>query len=101
MHPHTWTEEDSVWAKEISIAVLWQLLSVQVYFGLAGSVLTSGGALRADDQAVNALGSTFIALAFAMVTWLIIAKVKGNGFDFVDEQDPLLDWQPLRLVLVM
>ena len=54
-----------LWAKEISIAVLWQLLSVQVYFWFGWFGFNSGGALRADNQAVNAFGSTFIALAFA------------------------------------
>ena len=47
-------------------------------------VFNSGGALRADSQAVNAFCSTFVALAFAMITWLIVAKVRGNNFDFVD-----------------
>ncbi len=53
-----------------------------LWFGWFG--FNAGGALRADYQAVNAFGSTFVALAFAMMTWLILAKIRGNGFDFVD-----------------
>ncbi len=68
------SQHSSLMAAAIGTGLLW--------FGWFG--FNSGGALRADEQAVNAFGSTFIALAFAMITWLIIAKVKGNGFDFVD-----------------
>ncbi|EMF0508006.1 ammonium transporter [Enterococcus hirae] len=64
----------SLMAAAIGTGLLW--------FGWFG--FNAGGALRADYQAVNAFGSTFVALAFAMMTWLILAKIRGNGFDFVD-----------------
>ncbi len=60
------SQHSSLMAAAIGTGLLW--------FGWFG--FNSGGALRADEQAVNAFGSTFIALAFAMITWLIIAKVK-------------------------
>lgn len=44
----------------------------------------SGGALRADYQAVSAFGATFIALAFAMITWIVVTRIQGKEFDFVD-----------------
>ena len=68
------SRHSNLMAAAIGTGLLW--------FGWFG--FNSGGALRADYQAVNAFGSTFVALAFAMITWLIVAKVKGNGFDFVD-----------------
>ena len=67
-------KHSNLMAAAIGTGLLW--------FGWFG--FNSGGALRADYQAVNAFGSTFTALAFAMITWLIVAKVKGKGFDFVD-----------------
>ncbi|THE14269.1 ammonium transporter [Enterococcus hirae] len=67
-------QHSNLMAAAIGTGLLW--------FGWFG--FNSGGAFRADYQAANAFGSTFIALAFAMITWLIIAKVKGHGFDFVD-----------------
>lgn len=67
-------KHSNLMAAAIGTGLLW--------FGWFG--FNSGGALRADVQAVNAFGSTFMALAFAMITWLIMAKIKGHGFDFVD-----------------
>lgn len=68
------SKHSSIMAAAIGTGLLW--------FGWFG--FNSGGALRADYQAVNAFGATFIALAFAMVTWLIVTRLKGNNFDFVD-----------------
>ncbi|WP_313630727.1 ammonium transporter [Enterococcus devriesei] len=68
------SRHSNLMAAAIGTGLLW--------FGWFG--FNSGGALRADSQAVNAFGSTFVALAFAMITWLIVAKVRGNNFDFVD-----------------
>lgn len=53
-----------------------------LWFGWFG--FNSGGALRADEHAVNSFVATFIALAAAMVVWLIIAKFQKGYYDFVD-----------------
>lgn len=53
-----------------------------LWFGWFG--FNSGGALRADEHAVNSFVATFIALATAMVVWLIIAKFQKGYYDFVD-----------------
>lgn len=53
-----------------------------LWFGWFG--FNSGGALRADTQAVNAFVSTFISLATALTVWIIFAKVKKGYYDFVD-----------------
>ncbi|MGG5316224.1 ammonium transporter [Enterococcus sp. AZ072] len=53
-----------------------------LWFGWFG--FNSGGALRANLQAVNAFVSTFIALATALTVWIIVAKVKKGYYDFVD-----------------
>lgn len=67
-------KHSSIMAAAIGTGLLW--------FGWFG--FNSGGALRADYQAVNAFGATFIALALAMITWILVTRIKGKKFDFVD-----------------
>ncbi|EPH96521.1 ammonium transporter [Enterococcus faecalis 13-SD-W-01] len=67
-------KHSSIMAAAIGTGLLW--------FGWFG--FNSGGALRADYQAVNAFGATFIALALAMITWIVVTRIKGKKFDFVD-----------------
>jgi Amt family ammonium transporter len=67
-------KHSSIMAAAIGTGLLW--------FGWFG--FNSGGALRADYQAVNAFGATFIALALAMITWIVVTRIKSKKFDFVD-----------------
>lgn len=53
-----------------------------LWFGWFG--FNAGGALRADMQAITALSSTFLALAAAMITWLVYSQISKGSFDFVD-----------------
>lgn len=53
-----------------------------LWFGWFG--FNSGGALRADIQAVNAFVSTFVALATSLTVWILFAKFKKGYYDFVD-----------------
>lgn len=67
-------EHSSIVSAAIGTGLLW--------FGWFG--FNSGGALQANQQAINSAVSTFIALATAMVTWLIITRLVEGSYCFVD-----------------
>ncbi len=67
-------QHSSIMSAAIGTGLLW--------FGWFG--FNAGGALQASQQAVNSAVATFLALATAMVTWLIITKIYEGSYSFVD-----------------
>lgn len=65
---------NNLMAAAIGTGLLW--------FGWFG--FNTGGALRANEQAATAFVNTFVALAAAMVVWMIYAKVRRGNVTFLD-----------------
>lgn len=67
-------QHSSIISAAVGTGLLW--------FGWFG--FNAGGSLQADQQAINSVAATFIALATAMITWLVITKVRQGSYSFVD-----------------
>lgn len=76
-HRHISKKEKEQHSSIISAAVGTGLL----WFGWFG--FNAGGSLQADQQAINSVAATFIALATAMITWLVITKVRQGSYSFI------------------
>lgn len=72
--PSERNQHSNLMAAAIGTGLLW--------FGWFG--FNAGGTFRADYQAATAFGNTFLALAIAMVTWLVITQLRTGKINFVD-----------------